>query len=508
MTKIPNWKWGDKNDKSFELPSQQLFDRLCSHWNKSIHQLKLLPRLPLNEINDKQKKNLQDIFANMPYKRIFFQHETRLKYTVGRNFKKWENQLPDIKLADFVLYPINANEIQQILAQAQQNDIEIQCFSKESIQPVLKSTNNKMYGVMSLEEMNRIIHLDKINNQISLQNGIKVINVQRYLNDNGYELKYDIKGYEYLNIGELIKIQPLFKSSITQLNVATSIGLIGANKENGLLDLFLQNNTLGIPYEISLSIRPLAKSSRRIDAWFPHLKSVEDFLFALQQNHIYPSKTLIYCNKSKQIFKEKIVEQNEPASDFFNTLFRNPEDIFFKDDTHRPIALSLEFNEYQYSISSILIRAKEILQENQGKIELQNLSQDIESLSVEYPYYQDDLAEYEIDCFHLSTNIPFDKIGDYQREINKKLDKPLFYKSNQIEYHVQFSEYHFPNIKIDLYFLASSNNRKSTDSFAKTYTYFQEFFKQIPQSSKDDLFATEKLINLISAQLDTKKVII
>ncbi|MCO5230383.1 MAG: FAD-binding protein [Chitinophagales bacterium] len=508
MSKIPNWKWGDKNEKTFEHQSQQLIDRLCSYWNIPIHQLKLLPSLPLSEISDKQKKTLQDIFANMPYKRIFFQYETRLKYSVGRNFIKWENQLSDIKLADFVLHPINANEIQQILVQAQQNDIEIQCFSKESIQPIFKSTNNKMYAVISLEEMNRIIHLDKRNKQISLQNGIKVINVQKYLNDNGYELKYDIRGYEYLNIAELIKLQPLFKSSITQLNIATSIGLISANKENGLLDLFLQKSTLGIPYEITLSVRPLAKSTRRIDAWFPHLKSVENFLLALQQNHIHQSKTLIYCNKSKQIFKEKLVEQNEPASDFFNTLLRKPEEIFFKDDTPRPIALSLEFNEYQYSISSILIRAKEILQENQGKIELQNLSQDIESLSEEYPYYQDNLTGYGIDCFHLSANIPFDKIDDYQKEINKKLDKPLFYKNNAVEYHVQFSEYHFPNIKIDLYFFASKNNRKSFDAFGKTYTYFQEFFKQIPQSSTNELFATEKLINIFGSQLDAKKVII
>ncbi|MCO5234070.1 MAG: FAD-binding protein [Chitinophagales bacterium] len=506
MAKIPNWKWEETNEKSFERKWAQLIERLYVHWEistqKKVHQI----HFPIADVNEKQKKLLRDVFANMTTKRILFQNDLRIKYTFGNNYWQWKSQLAEIKFSDFILIPIHENEILQILFQAKENNISLQCFLKSNMKLVSKSITNRLYGIVSLEDMDKIKHLDKTEKQISVQAGAKVAVVQKYLNDNGYELLFDVRGQEHLSIIELFNNCPSYKSSVIQWRVATPIGLITASQDNGLKDFFLQNSSTSIPYEMTLSIRPIAKSIRQINAWLPDMQSVEKILLAFEQNNISPNKTHFYqYQPSSVLIQEEIIENVETPYDFFNTLFRNPEELIFKDDILRPIAFSLEFIEYQYSISSVLIKAKDIILENQGKISVHQLSQNAISWMESYPYFQDKLIDTELDNFHISEIIPFNKIEDNYREVKKRFEKPLFYKNNKVEYHIQFSEFKYPNIKIDIYFISPRQYRKTEFADEQTYSYIKALLSPIPKMSTS---IHDKLISDIKNLIDPNNTII
>src|SRR5690606_5402816 len=115
-------------------------------------------------------------------------------------------------------------------------------------------------------------------------------------------------------------------------------------------------------------IYPLPKYFRQADAQIPDLRSAVQIIRQLKNSGIAFDQIRISDVQPDVLFSiaEKRSNSNE-SKDFLQSLLKKSEEILFKDETIRPVSLSLVFYENQYNRSSALIKAKEIIHQNNGK---------------------------------------------------------------------------------------------------------------------------------------------
>ncbi|HUH75484.1 MAG TPA: FAD-binding protein [Chitinophagales bacterium] len=489
--KSPIWKWGFPEHQQQEKFFKNFKTKIFEKWQTEPTTQRPISAFPLPaEISDKQKDSLRDIFAHIAIKRISFQNEKRVYYSLGRNWTKWKDLSSEIKIADVVLFPIQAKEIQDILSQAQQFDISIRTFNQWLKDPEMFIPKSKTLAIIHLEFMSKIIRFEPELFQINVQPGVKALELQKYLKEQGWELEFDIIGQEHLNALELLQSNHRIEPSIVQLEIHTPSGGISATPNNGLIQQYFNDFTLGIPSEIVLRIQPKSKYTRKIEAQLKDLHDVTKLIELLRHNNITYSN-LYSFNYSKNSLVNILdwykIPEEQPI-DFINTFIKKSEEILFKDETKRPIFIALEFQEYHFSISSLLLKVKDLIQQIDGKLISYNLKDRLDQWRKNYPYLENEAEENQIDCLHLSSLIPLDKIEDYQKAIRKQLEKKLFYPAKYSDDLLLFT--HLPSslLQIDYYFFGSTQHRKNQDSFLK----LSDYFKELIDTKKNHAYHPEK----------------
>lgn len=505
--KPPLRKWGYPEHQLSESQWSSLKKRISDQWKPGATAL-VSPAIPVSEINNKQKDIIRDIFANITTKRISFRNDKRYYYSTGINDTSWSHIDEEIKIADAVIMPVNSKEIQDILQQAQQHDISIQAFTRKNTFPRISFPKNKLYCIISLEQMQKIIRFTPEQYQITVQSGITIHLLQKYLSEHGWHLPYEYSGTEHLSIFELLQSETLILPHVVNARIHTPEGEINLSDNDSLKSLFLSiRQTLGIHSEVTFRICPLPKYFRQADAQIPDLRSAVQIIRQLKNSGIAFDQIRISDVQPDVLFSiaEKHSNSNE-SKDFLQSLLKKSEEILFKDETIRPVSLSLVFYENQYNRSSALIKAKEIIHQNNGKTVSEDIYSTLKEWTTNYPYFEDEAEENHLDAFHLSTRIPFEKMEEYDREIRKKLQKATYYTGNRMDYHIQFSKFDFPTIQIDFYFMASKKHRKQADSFLRLQQYFKEYLQPAYTNPSDHTFS-EELSQLLQNRIDPKGVL-
>lgn len=511
--KLPIWKWGFPEHQLMEKPFQNFKTKIFEKWKiETTDQNKQLSFPLIPEISDKQKDSIRDIFAHIAIKRISFQNEKRIYYSLGRYWAKWKKIEPEIKIAEVILFPIQAKEIQDILSQAQQFDIAIRAFNQWQEKPLMNFPKNKFLGMIHFELMHKILRFEPDFFHITVQPGVKIQVLQKFLKEQGWELDIDIIGQEHLNIFELLHNHSRIASSVLQLEIHTPAGLLLATKNNGYIQHYFSDLTLGIPSEITLKIQPLAKYTRKIEAQLKDIHHLTRLIEQINLNNIVFNKLYAfdYSNNSlvDALYLYKV--QDEQPIDFFNNFIKKSEEILFKDETERPIFIAIEFQEYQFSISSLLLKVKDLILQLDGKFISYNLIENLNQWRKNYPYFDSDAEENKIDSLHFYTLVPLDKMEDFQKSVRKKLEKNNFYPSKKSDDLLLFT--HLPSslIQVDFYFFGTASSRKTEDAFSKMSDYFNELFhsdKQMNYQHDKALNINDEIWNSIKKLTDPKNIL-
>jgi hypothetical protein len=512
--KSPIWKWGFPEHQVEEKTFQNFKSKIFEKWKintKDQRNSILFPLIP--EISDKQKDTIRDIFAHISIKRISFQNDKRIYYSLSRYWAKSKSIANDIKIAELILFPIQAKEIQDILTQAQKFDISIRTFNQWEENPIEQFPKNKTLGIVNVELMHKIIHFEPELFQATVQVGMKSNALQKFLQDQGWDLDINIKGYEHLNVLELIENHFHIQTSIENIQLHTPKGILIATQNNGYLQQYFNDNTLGIPSEVTIKIQPKAKYFRKIEAQLKDLNDIAKLIEQLKLNNIifnnlYASNSI---NNSIINISESYKLQDELPKDFINSFIKKSEDILFKDEIERPIFLCIEFQEYHHSISSLLLKVKDIILQLEGKLITTHLKDKLDEWQTNYPYIENEAEENSIDCLHYTSIIPLNKIEDYHQAIQKKLEKNNFYPSNKTEYFILFSQSNCSLVQIDFYFFASAQHRKTENSLIEISRYFEKLLlssKSIFDQAEKNLTINEELSNNIKKLTDPKGVLI
>lgn len=507
------WKWGFPEHQIFEKSLESFKLQLFERWKiDAVHpkQTRIFSLIP--EISDKQKDFIRDVFAHLSIKRVSFQNDKRVYFSLSKLWTKHSLLENETKIADVILYPIQAKEIQDILTQAQQFDISIRTFNQWNEDPIAPFPKNKILGIVNVELMHKVLKFEPNQFQVSIQVGTKLQDLQKYLKEEAWELPFEIYGQEQLNLLEVLQNHEIVQAFIRQIQLHTPTGILIANSKNGFLQQYLEDYTLGIPSEIILKIQPKPKYLRTIEAQLKDYHSFDTLLQHIEHNKIVINSINIINSSSNTIANtlDFFKKPEESSKDIINTFIKKSEEILFKDEIERPIYISLEFEEYHYSISSLLLKVKDLVQQVEGKVISLYLKNKIDDWKTSFPYFENDTAEHQIDCFHYSTLIPTDKMEDYETAILKKLEKNNFYSSKKSDSFIFFSSPSSKVVELHFYFFASTQHRKSEDSFILISEYFQkllssgkvEFHQQEKTASIND-----NLKNSIKNLLDPKGVL-
>ncbi len=502
--KVPLKRWGYPENPLAEKQWDLLRLRLFEQWKLSKTSVSpVFVQVP--EISNKQKDFIRDIFANITTKRILFQNDKRHFYSVGKNGIGWSEMAGEIKIADAVILPINAREIQDVLQQAQLHDISIQVATEKNIFPHVSFPKNKLYCIISLELMQKVIRFEPEKYTITVQSGMTLLQLQTFLAEQGRELPVKNLGQEQKSVFELLQNDSQLRSVVSGITTHTPGGVIPTVKNDALFSYFLHTTSKSILSEITFKINPLPKYIRRIDAQLTDLETAAQIIAQLHNQGISFNEIRIGDLEPNLLLPDHPVEKSKEHNDFLNSFLKKSEEILFKDETVRDIAVSLCFNEYQSSRSSALLKTKEIIHQNNGKATSVHLLHPAEEWIQLFPYFEIFSEENPIDTFHFSSKIHFERMDKFSREIRKKLDKSIYYPTSKLEYLIQFSKFDFPEIQIDLYILASQKHRKQDDAHLKLMHFFKEYLQPVNTSSTDTLL-NEELIQLLKSKIDSKGI--
>src|SRR5690554_1435484 len=457
--------------------------------------------ISIPEISNKQKEIIKDIFANIPNKRISFQKSKRYQHTVGKNHLFIEDELEQIKIADAVISPINTGEIRDILEQGRVHEVGLRLSLQNNVQPSPSFDKHKLFCIIDLKSMSKIIKFEPDKYSITVQTGISLHQIQDYLSTQGWELPFQLLGQNQLSLVEIVKDQLQLYPHILGALVNTPYGTIAITEEDDTFKslFFKKNKSYAIPSEITLKIQPAPKYIRTVNALLPNLNSAAEILKELRNNDVKFKNIMIIPIQNLDFIPEtKFLNSSKEGTHFIDQIIKKSEDILAKDKTEisRNIAISLSINEYEFNRTSILINTKDIIKQYQGKSYTKNTCQYFEDWATHFPYYQQWAKELNIDTYHFSAKIPCDKMEAHHQVISTKLSRSSFYSKNSLDFVTFFTDIDHPLVEINLYIIASTKHRKRADSPKELIRYFKEFFllEDNPTANSEH---NERLLNVL-----------
>lgn len=498
---LANWDYPENHK------AEKQWSQLKEHWTQQW-KLNTKPTstkaVAVPEIHNRQKEVIKDIFANIPDKRISFQKSKRYQHTLGKNNHFIDSEIKNLKIADAVITPINTNEIQDILEQAKHHDVEIRLSLQNNFQASTSSTKQKLFCIINLKLMRKVIQFNPDRYQLTVQSGISLQQIQDYLTTQGWELPFQLIGQEHVSLAEIVKNNHQLYPHIVGALINTPYGSIAITEEDDTFkSLFLKKNrSYTIPSEITLSIHPIPKYIRKVNALLPHLNAASEILKELKNNDVYFKSIMIAPIQNAEFLPDiQLSNKSKESKHFLNQIIKKSEDILAKEkvETERNIAISLSFNEYEFSKTSLLLNTKDIIRKHQGKIYPENVCKDFQDWAIHFPYYTQWANSFNIDTYHFTAKIPSDKMGAHHQVISSKLSKNSFYSKNALDFVIYFSESNYPSVEINLYIIAAANHRKRATSPTELQVYFKEFLllEETPASNND---YNERLLNVLRSE--------
>ncbi len=486
----------------------KFWDGLYKNWEerwgkgKNIEKRKVIE---IPEISEKQKEEIRNVFANITQKRISFSNSKRLLHITG--LYAYEFELEKIKIPDAVIYPLNGNEIQDILIQAKGNKTGIRLSEMSSAKKRMPDGYHQS-AIISLELMQKIIRFEPETYSVTVQTGIQLYALQKFLSESGWQLPVKITGRSYQTMHEVLNHSTILHPYLLKGTVHTFGGEIQFSEEDSRFkSLFLNpKETNGIFSEITLTVTPKPKHVRNITALLPNLKSAADIINQLKYNQIEFHSCFIADTENLKFLLRELPEKNiNKAGNLFLTLMKNPEELFKEQDEQaKSVVFSIDFNEYQHSTTSLLIHAKDLIQQNSGEILTGKITDTLEKWSDWYAYTAVHAKDLQLDTYHYSVRVPYRKMEDYRKVIHNKLGKNSFYAKNKKDFVLHFSEYNYPYIQLNLYIIASSVHRKKPDTPKALTDFFEELF-MLKNSSAPASDFNHKLLEVVKKEISNSE---
>ena len=431
----------------------------------------------LTESDNKQKETLKDIFAGLTEKRIFFQKNKRYQYTIGAN-KISSHLFEKIKFADVILQPIHVEEILNIFRQAQEHHILIRIYHPE-IQLIPNKVSQKIYAIIDLQAMQKILKLDIHNETVHVQTGIFAQDLINFLSEKGLEPFQQLDIWNRHRLLDIFRVDSIFRKQILQGIFATPAGIVEISKQdNPLISLFTGSKNLGsVATELCLKVRKKPKHIRVVCGILPHYEAVLELLKLLHESSTNIDSMGIFN------FESPLLDLN--LSDYklgirtLNTLFKSPEKLFAKEDfiSEQSMGIYIKLYEYQHSQSAALIRIKDLIVQTGGALS-EDLSNQINTFMYHFGSLKEQAVNYQTDAFHFHTILPVDKIEHFEKSIHARLKKSSYYKGNKQEYLLHFTPVENSYLQADFYLLAPIAFRKEAHSALLLTKYFKDFFQE------------------------------
>lgn len=476
---------------------KQLLNGIETQWEIKLNSAPVQP-ISVQDLTNKQKEFFRDIFANIPAKRILFLPEKRWFYSQDSSFsEKLEHIIPDA-----IILPINAQEIQEVLTIAQDNEIKISSILDSVSSKNLLTNKIKGYCSISLELLQKVLKFSPELEQITVQSGVKISYIAQYLKEQGWELNAAFKGEKNKTVHEWIFNNRLSIESVKKAVIHAPSGTIAVQKGEALWSYLLdENKNIGICSEFTLQIRPLSKYIRKVDAIFKDLKSCEIALQRIRGNGIFIRGIHIIHLHEKSWFQHFEIKGIEPANDLLSSFFKRKVANDTQDEKDWNFRVYIELEEYHYNISAVIVKLKEILHESGAKLSSQEILADIleEGTSI-----LRNVQKYELDGFHLQNWVSLHQFVAVFSELKKQLEKTIYYSANKSSYQMILSGDNSSSIRLDVYFLASKKHRKSDDALKNLYDILNEILDQ--RRTKSTLH--QDIFNLIQQKLDPKSTML
>ncbi len=283
-------------------------------------------------------------------------------------------------------------------------------------------------------DMDQLISIDPQNCTAVFQCGILGPALEKILNAQGFTLGHFPQSFEFSSLGGWIATRSAGQESSTygriediaiSLKLATPSGTLTTSGYEGDAEginlkhvVFGSEGTLGIVTEAKVRIHHLPKSKEWAIALFPDFQNGVHALRELIQTGIYPS----------------VVRYSDERETFFLTLMSHPDTSLWGSIKSSVQKMVLNFKNLQKpsllmvrmdgSVEDTAVRkgkAVQIFKAHQGFMVSESLGKKWEATRFGLPYLRDDLMERGIFVDTVETVLPWTKVDELRKNLNKIL---------------------------------------------------------------------------------------
>ncbi|MCO5249064.1 MAG: FAD-dependent oxidoreductase [Chitinophagales bacterium] len=449
----------------------------------------------------KIEENIKDIFAGIPARRISFQPKERKLTAIGENHSLENIFKGEYTVPDLVIHPINSKEILEVFIQAGRSKVQLFPFITDSVLYQKNESEEKTVCMLKMDLLNKILEFSPEHHFIRLQTGIRIKEVDIFLNAKGFELSQDVTGKEDLTVLDLLHQSNLLYPKIIRAEVLTPLGAVEINKEDALKSLFLQTNqNLGIFSNISLSIRQLPIHERKMSAYTENLETVSVLIKRLHESGLGFDKIRISNCRSDEVFLNATFWNNETLQeDIVKILFADREN-----KVEEKVLLHLSFAEYEHSLSSTILKTKQTIQKLNGHILSKQHDNSLGNYVENFVLLKEKIDPKEIFHFSFSKTILVEKMSEEEQNISRVIKRATVSTKNKLKYHIQFSKLNYPYIEVEVFVLGRIKNEKDSDIYLTTYKYLHRSMKDNHNKSSG---IHEEILAFVKEKTDVDKVL-
>ncbi len=448
------WKWGSPNEFKHinDYPKAKAY--LEDLWKTNFkHEYSPPHKFNIEELTEKKKDNIKDIFASLPSKKISFREDDRLKVALGKSYydviRICKNN--NIIAPDVVLSPTTHEELEYIIKQANENNIKVipigggtnvvgaLTVQEQSLKSDIKCTVN-------LLNYKKLISIDHEHLTATFQAGILGPELEKILNENGYTFGHFPQSFEYSTLGGWVVTRSAGQESsyygkiedlIEQIRVVTPIGTLHSNDYThdasgiNLLQLFVgSEGVLGIVSEVKIKIKKLPSNYRWVTALFPNFEAGTKFLQYLTQNDIKPSVVRLSDAKETLLFSKLSNEHGTPTA--FDNFKKEIQKLVLQwKNLNEPCVLIMRFVQTKYSISAPVMFVKNSIEKFGGMVAQSVIGEKWAENRFKTPYLRDTFVEHGIYIDTMETLVHWKDVNKMHAALTNALKKSKAFNKEQ-----------------------------------------------------------------------------
>ncbi len=450
------WKWGDPNEIKHINDYPKLKDMVEERWKMRLREDFFPPKtFELPTISEKKKNLIKDIFASLHPKKISFNEDDRLAVSLGKSYYDVIRIFNGggFVSPDMVITPNTHEEIQYVLSQASENNVSIIPFGGGTNVVGALSLDNlvgksEAICTIDLRKYKKLVRLDEEHLTATFETGILGPELEKILNAKGYTLGHFPQSFEYSTLGGWIVTRGAGQEStyygkiedlIEKIKVATPVGTLESNTFShdasgiNVLPFFVgSEGTLGIVTEATVKIKKLPKNYRWIVALFPNFQQGSNYLKELAQSGVKPSVVRLSDANETNLFSKMASSHEQPG--LLSDLKKEAQKIILQwKNLTEPCVCIMRFPQGEFSVSSQIIFAKELVSKHSGMIAPNTIGDKWAESRFKLPYLRDTLVEHSIYIDTMETLVQWKDVQKLHQALTKELNKfPAFNKNKGI----------------------------------------------------------------------------
>lgn len=448
------WKWGDPKEVKHINDYPKLVTFVEERWKIHLREDFFPPKkFELPQLSEKRKEQIKDIFASIYPKKISFNDNDRLFVSLGKSYYDVIRIFNGSGFVspDVVITPTTHDEIQYILTQASANNVFIMPFGGGTNVVGALSMDNlaskpEIKCTLDLRKYKRLIHIDEEHLTATFEAGILGPELEKILQSKGYTLGHFPQSFEYSTLGGWIVTRGAGQEStyygkiedlVEQIKVATPIGTLESNPFThdasgiNVLPFFIgSEGTLGVVTEVTVKIKKLPKSYRWIVGLFPTFQQGTNYLKELAQANIKPSVVRLSDANETNLFSKMSSSEEQPG--LVNDLKKEAQKLVLQwKNLTEPCVLIMRFPQNEFSVSSQVIFAKELVNKHKGMLAPTTIGDKWADNRFKLPYLRDTLVEHSIYIDTMETLVHWKDVTKLHQALTKELNKSLAFNKNK-----------------------------------------------------------------------------